>query len=148
MAIREVSQEAIKKPVHAANLAGDNDIVGRGVREGADLFRSWFNELSTVAENGGGAAYVFVLGSMNEVLKTFDMPVSFPEVNALQTAIRRVSRDYLNEAEDYGFSPDICGYVKADVAMQLAGGKHPMGTIPKPSIAVLTNACNTYIKWA
>ena len=103
MAIREVSQEAIKKPVHAANLAGDNDIVGRGVRGGADLFRSWFNELSTVAENGGGAAYVFVLGSMNEVLKTFDMPVSFPEVNALQTAIRRVSRDYLNEAEDYGF---------------------------------------------
>ena len=23
-----------------------------------------------------------------------------------------------------------------------------MGRIPKPSIAVLTNACNTYIKWA
>ncbi|MDP7624287.1 MAG: 2-hydroxyacyl-CoA dehydratase family protein [Rhodospirillales bacterium] len=148
MAIQEVSQDSISKPIHAATMSGEDDMVGRGVKEGAELFRVWFNELSTVAENGDGAAYVFVMGSMNEVLKTFDMPVSFPEVNALQTAIRRVSRDYLNEAEDYGYSPDICGYVKADVAMQLAGGKHPMGNIPKPSIAVLTNACNTYIKWA
>src|ERR1041384_6169943 len=54
----------------------------------------------------------------------------------------------LNAAEDYGYSPDICGYVKADVAVQLRGGAHPMGQIPKPAIAVLTNACNTYIKWA
>jgi benzoyl-CoA reductase subunit B len=54
----------------------------------------------------------------------------------------------LNEAEDYGYSPDVCGYVKADVALQLRGGEHPMGRIPKPALAVLTNACNTYIKWA
>ncbi len=125
-----------------------DSIVGRGVERGAALFRDWFNELNEVAANGGDAAYVFVMGSMNEVLKTFDLPVVFPEINSLQTAIRRVSRDYLNEAEDYGFSPDICGYVKADIALQLRGGDHPMGKVPKPSVAVLTNACNTYIKWA
>ncbi|MGE5802210.1 MAG: 2-hydroxyacyl-CoA dehydratase subunit D, partial [Gemmatimonadota bacterium] len=44
-------------------------------------------------------------------------------------------------------SPDICGYVKADVAVQLRGGAHPMGRIPKPALAVATNACNTYVKW-
>jgi benzoyl-CoA reductase subunit B len=53
----------------------------------------------------------------------------------------------LNEAESYGYSPDICGYVKADVAVQLRGGAHPMGKIPKPALAVCTNACNTYVKW-
>jgi benzoyl-CoA reductase subunit B len=62
--------------------------------------------------------------------------------------VKHVAHDYLNQAEDYGYSPDICGYVKADVATQLRGGEHPLGSIPKPSIAVLTNACNTYIKWA
>ncbi len=31
--------------------------------------------------------------------------------------------------------------------MQLRGGAHPMGTIPKPALAVCTNACNTYLKW-
>ncbi len=123
-------------------------LVGRGNRDGAQLFRDWFESLNECAEQGGQSAYVFVMGSLNEVLKAFDLPVVFPEINSLQTAVRRVSHEYLDRAEDYGYSPDICGYVKADVAVQLNAGKHPMGRIPKPSIAVLTNACNTYIKWA
>jgi len=126
----------------------DTDIVGRGNREGADLFRQWFSGLNQTAVEGGSAAYVFVMGSMSEIMRTFNLPVVFPEINSLQTAVRRVAHEYLNQAEDYGYSPDISGYVKADVAVQLRGGQHPMGQIPKPSIAVLTNACNTYIKWA
>ncbi|MFQ5865083.1 MAG: 2-hydroxyacyl-CoA dehydratase subunit D [bacterium] len=124
------------------------EIVGRGNREGAKLFREWFQELTEVAEQGRGGAYVFVMGSLNELLKTFDLPVVFPEINSLQTAVRKVASEFLNEAEDYGYSPDICGYVKADVGVQLKNGEHPMGKIPKPCLAVLTNACNTYIKWA
>ncbi|MFY9609789.1 MAG: 2-hydroxyacyl-CoA dehydratase family protein, partial [Blastocatellia bacterium] len=123
-------------------------IVGRGTHDGALLFREWFEGLTSIAGRGGQAAYVFVMGSMAEVLRVFDLPLVFPEINSLQTAVRRVAHEYLNQAEDYGYSPDICGYVKADVAVQLRGGQHPMGQIPKPAIAVLTNACNTYIKWA
>jgi benzoyl-CoA reductase subunit B len=126
----------------------EEGLVGRGNRDGAQLFREWFGDLSDVAANGGQAAYVFVMGSMAELLRTFDLPMVFPEINSLQTAVRRVAHEYLNEAEDIGYSPDICGYVKADVAVQMRGGEHPMGRIPKPTLAVLTNACNTYIKWA
>jgi benzoyl-CoA reductase subunit B len=125
----------------------EQGLVGRGNREGADLFRQWFSGLTRTAQTGGPAAYVFVMGSMCEILRTFDLPVVFPEINSLQMAVRHVAHEYLNEAEDYGYSPDICGYVKADVAVQLRGGEHPMGCIPKPALAVLTNACNTYIKW-
>jgi benzoyl-CoA reductase subunit B len=125
----------------------DDGIVGRGNREGADLFRQWFADLNRTAEEGSPAAYVFVMGSINEILRTFNLPAVFPEINSLQLAVRRVAHEYLNEAEDYGYSPDICGYVKADVAVQLRGGAHPMGRIPKPALAILTNACNTYIKW-
>jgi benzoyl-CoA reductase subunit B len=123
-------------------------IIGRGNRDGADLFRQWFESLSDTAERGGQAAYVFVMGSLNEILKSFDLPVVFPEINSLQTAVRRVAHEYLEVAEDHGYSPDICGYVKADVAVQLQDRQHPMGKIPKPALAVLTNACNTYVKWA
>lgn len=126
----------------------ENTLVGRGNREGADLFRQWFTQLGRTAEEGGPAAYVFVMGSMAEILRTFNLPVVFPEINSLQLAVRRVAHEYLNQSEDYGYSPDICGYVKADVAVQLRGGVHPMGRIPKPALAVFTNACNTYIKWA
>ena len=125
-----------------------HDIVGRGNRDGAKLFQKWFTELNHTAEHGDHAAYVFVMGSMAELLRVFDLPIVMPEINSLQTAVRRVAHEYLNQAEDYGYSPDICGYVKADVAVQLRNGEHPMGRIPRPSLAVLTNACNTYIKWA
>ena len=124
------------------------DIVGRGNAEGARLFKEWFGELGQAADEGRGAAYVFVMGSLAELLRCFDFPIVFPEINSLQTAVRHVAHDYLNEAEDYGYSPDICGYVKADVATQLRGWTLPMGRIPPPGIAVYTNACNTYIKWA
>lgn len=123
-------------------------IVGRGAKDGAELFRGWFQRLTEAPERGEQAAYVFVMGSLAELLRVFDFHTVFPEINSLQTAVRRVAHEYLNVAEDYGYSPDICGYVKADVAMQLRGGEHPMGRIPKPALAVYTNACNTYIKWA
>lgn len=125
-----------------------DSIVGRGNRDGAQLFRDWFEHMSHAPDRGEKSAYVFVMGSIAEILRVFDFHTVFPEINSLQTAVRRVAHEYLNTAEDYGYSPDICGYVKADVAMQLQDGKHPMGRIPRPDIAVYTNACNTYVKWA
>ena len=122
-------------------------IIGRGNAEGGRLFREWFATLTGAAERGEPTAYVFVMGSLAEVLRSFGIHMVFPEINSLQTAVRRVAHEYLNTAEDYGYSPDICGYVKADVGVQLRGGQHPMGKIPKPSLAILTNACNTYLKW-
>lgn len=123
-------------------------MAGRGVAAGASLFRDWFARLTDAAERGTPTAYVFVMGSVAELLRTFDFELSFPEINSLQTAVRRVGGEYLNEAEDYGYSPDICGYVKADVALQLRKGAHPMGSLPPPALAVATTACNTYVKWA
>ena len=48
-----------------------NEIVGRGARDGAELFRQWFSSLGETAEQGAQCAYVFVMGSMNEILKAF-----------------------------------------------------------------------------
>jgi benzoyl-CoA reductase subunit B len=123
------------------------EIVGRGNAEGGRLFRNWFDSLTTAKERNEPAAYVFVMGSLQEILRVFDYHTVFPEIHSLQMAVRRVAHEYLMEAEDYGYSPDICGYVKADVALQLRGGAHPMGSIPKPALGILTNACNTYMKW-
>ena len=124
------------------------ELIGRGARDGKRLFKEWFAELNEAAAAGQKAAYVFVMGSLCELLRVFDLQIVFPEINSLQTAVRKVSDEYLSLAEDHGFSPDVCGYVKADYALQVRRGDHPMGQIPPPSVAVYTNACNTYIKWA
>jgi benzoyl-CoA reductase subunit B len=130
-----------------SNFVDPKGIAGRGLSEAARLSREWFAELTELAKGGGTAAYCFVNGNLIEILRTFDIPVTFPEINSLQTAFRNVSRSYLDEAEDYGYSPDICGYVKIGVAIQLRNGAHPMGQIPKPKLALLNNSCNTFIKW-
>ena len=108
----------------------EGELVGRGRREGNRLFKQWYAELDAAAESGDQAAYVFVMGSAAEVLKAFDLNLVFPEINSLQMAVRKVSLEYLNKAEDYGYSTDVCGYVKADVGMHLDARKHPNGRIP------------------
>ena len=67
----------------------NDQLVGRGNRDGAALFRDWFTELSQTAEAGEQSAYVFVMGSLNEILKTFDLPVVFPEAEPPSIAIEK-----------------------------------------------------------
>lgn len=143
-----MSTTTSNSPQGGAATKDKSSIVGRGNKEGNQLFRDWYQELTTAESRGEHSAYVFVMGSMAEVLQSFGIHTIFPEVNGLQTAVRHVADDYIAQGEDYGFSADVCGYVKADVGLQLRGGDHPMGKIPKPSMAVYTNACNTYLKWA
>lgn len=128
---------------------GENgDIVGRSTREAAALMRHYFGELAQAREEGRPTCYVYVMGSFASLLRSFGILPVFSEVVALNTAVRKVAHEYIALAEDYGYSPDVCGYVKADVGLYFKDGDHPMGRIPRPSMAVITNACNTYIKWA
>jgi benzoyl-CoA reductase, subunit B len=143
-----MSSEQSANPKASTGHDGADSIVGRGNKEGNRLFRDWYNELTTSEERGEKSAYVFVMGSLAELLRSFDLHTVFPEINGLQTAVRHVSESYIADAEDYGYASDVCGYVKADVGLQMRRGEHPMGRIPPPSVAVYTNACNTYIKWA
>ncbi len=123
--------------------------IGRGRKEGNAFFRDWFDQLNKAEANGEKTAYVFVMGSMAEILRCFDINMTFPEITSLQTAVRKVSMDLINKAEDIGYSPDICSYVKADVGIHLDNERqHPSFKIPKPNLVVATNMCNTYIKWA
>ena len=69
------------------NTNDEQKIVGRGAREGARLFREWFERLTTASERGEQAAYVFVMGSMCEILRVFDLHTVFPEINSFHTPL-------------------------------------------------------------
>ena len=123
------------------------DIVGRSRKEGNRLFKEWYESLQAADQAGEPAAYVFVMGSVAEILRVFDFHLVFPEINSLQTAIRKSALGFLNTAEDYGYSTDVCGYVKADVGVHLKDRQHPNGRLPRPSLVIATTMCNTYVKW-
>jgi len=128
--------------------APHSDLIGATRNESRRLMEGWWQEMTTAEEEGKPVANVFVMGSIAEILRTFDIPMSFPEITSLQTAVRGKAAEYLTAAEDYGYSPDICGYVKVDAGLHVTGRNHPNGKLPKPSLVVAPNTCNTYIKWA
>ncbi len=116
--------------------------------DGQRLIKQWYASLGEAEERQAPVANIFVMGNAIEILRAFDLELVFPEINSLQTGVRKVSEEYLRLSEDYGMSPDVCSYVKADVGLMLKKGQHPAGRIPKANLAVASNMCNTFVKWA
>ncbi len=117
------------------------------IQDGQRLMKAWYGGLEQARERGQNVANVFVMGNAVEILRTFDFQLVFPEINSLQTGVKKVSEEYLRLSEDYGYSPDVCSYVKADVGLILREQQHPAGKIPHADIAIVSNMCSTFIKW-
>jgi benzoyl-CoA reductase subunit B len=116
--------------------------------EGQRLMKAWYTGLEQAPANGDKVANVFVMGNAVEILRCFDFQLVFPEINSLQVGVRKQSEEYLKLSEDYGMSPDVCSYVKADVGLILKEQQHPAGLIPHAHLAISSNMCSTFIKWA
>lgn len=113
-----------------------------------DIMTDWMTQLKQAAGTGAPAAYLMISGNCVEILRCFDILPVFPEVNALQLAIRKNSLPYIIKSEEIGYASDNCAYVKADVGYSLCGGVGPDGNTPKPALIVCNFVgCNVYIKW-
>ncbi|HQQ94285.1 MAG TPA: benzoyl-CoA reductase subunit B [Bacteroidia bacterium] len=108
-----------------------------------------FNDLAKARESGKKVCYTFIPGNLSELIRTFDMLPVYPEINALQSAMRKKSAGYIKEAEKNAHSEDVCTYVKCDVGMLMKGNIGPTGLkIPEPDILLLSyTGCFTFLKW-
>ncbi len=119
---------------------------GRNLQK--ELLASYYGDLSTANERKQPVAYLFVPGNVVELLRVFDFAVVYPEINALQCGIKKVAGPNILKAEDFGYSSDVCGYVKNDVGLYLSDRQSPFGRLPKPDLLVCNySGCNTFIKW-
>jgi len=108
-----------------------------------------FERLGRAREEGKKVVYTFVPGNLNELVWAFDMLPVHPEINALQSGMRKKSGDYVMEAEKHGHSEDVCTYVKCDIGMLKRGNIGPTGEkLPKPDLLLLSyTGCFTFMKW-
>jgi benzoyl-CoA reductase subunit B len=114
-----------------------------------ELMLRWYERLNEAAETGTPpTASLMISGNCVELLEAFGAVPIYPEVNALQLAIRHQSLEPILAAEELGYAPDNCAYVKADIGCYLKGITPTGGKLPKPDL-VLCNfvGCNTYVKW-
>ena len=114
-----------------------------------EMIANLFNELSSAKETGKKVVYTFVPGNLSELIHAFDMLPVYPEINALQSGMRKLSGGYIRDAEKIGFSEDVCTYVKCDIGMMLNGNQGPTGKkLPDPDLLLLSyTGCFTFMKW-
>ena len=114
-----------------------------------EMIAGLFNDLSNAKELGKKVCYTFIPGNLSELIRTFDMLPVYPEINALQSAMRKKSASYIKEAEKNAHSEDVCTYVKCDVGMMMKGNIGPTGQkIPEPDVLLLSyTGCFTFLKW-
>jgi benzoyl-CoA reductase subunit B len=118
------------------------------VRQKAMIARH-FDRLAAAPDTGDKSAYTFVPGNLTELLLSFDLLPVLPEINALQSAMRGKTAEYIALAEKLGHSEDVCSYVKSDIGMLKSGNIGPTGQrLPPPDVLLLSyTGCFTFMKW-
>lgn len=114
-----------------------------------EMLGKHFTELSTAKERGQKVVYTFVPGNLTELILALDMLPVYPEINALQSGMRKKSGAFIKDAEKIGFSEDVCTYVKCDIGMMINGNIGPTGEkLPEPDLLLLSyTGCFTFMKW-
>ena len=114
-----------------------------------EMMGRYFERVTRAAEQGDGkAVYMLISGNPVELVQAFDLVPVYPEIDALQLAVKKAALPFILKAEEIGYSMDNCAYVKADVGLFLGDRKTPFATIPLPSL-ILCNyvGCNVYLQW-
>ena len=114
-----------------------------------ELIAEYYREMTEIDRTGAKrAVHLLIAGNPVELIRSFDLLPVYPEVNALQLAVKKNSLPYILKAEEMGYSTDNCAYVKADVGLYFSGRQTPFGTIPEPAV-VLCNfvGCQVYLHW-
>jgi len=114
-----------------------------------EMIARHFDRLAAAPETGARSAYTFVPGNLTELLLSFDVLPVLPEINALQSAMRGKTAEYIAMAEKLGHSEDVCTYVKSDIGMMKSGNVGPTGQrLPSPDLLLLSyTGCFTFMKW-
>ncbi len=114
-----------------------------------EMIADHYDALERAPEEGRKVVYTFVPGNLTELLRSFDLLPVLPEINALQSGMRKLSGAYIAEAEKHGHSEDVCTYVKCDIGMLKRGNVGPTGKkLPRPDLLLLSyTGCFTFMKW-
>ena len=133
------------QPIAGARLAQKDRSQERQKR----MIAEHFSRLGRAPASGERCVYTFVPGNLTELVRSFGLLPVLPEINALQSAMRGKTKEYIAVAEKAGHSEDVCTYVKADYGMLKSGNVGPTGEkLPAPDLLLLSyTGCFTFLKW-
>lgn len=97
--------------------------------------------------NGARKVAWVTSGGPVEFLLALGYHVHYPENHGAVCGIRRKSVDISGEAEQLGYSRDLCSYARTDIGAALSG-HDAVGGLPKPDLLLCcNNICQTVLAW-
>src|SRR5574342_603448 len=134
--------------MNMATAITERQYQGQVHEQSRQLMSRWMDELGRAEAEGRPTGALMISGNCVELLRACHLLPMFPEVTALQNAIRKKSLPLILKAEQAGYSSDNCAYVKADIGLFLEGGMGPGKPIPFPTVTVCSYVGgNVYVKW-
>jgi len=87
-------------------------------------------------------------GSPVEILYTMGVQPILPENSATVSAAQKYSQNFIEIAEDEGFSYDLCSYFKTNIGAVESNADMLKGGTRKPSFMLSTDViCDTHVNW-
>ena len=87
-------------------------------------------------------------GSPVEMLYAMDVQPMLPENSATVSAAQKLSQNFIEIAEEQGFSYDLCSYFKTNVGAVTSNAGITEGGTRKPAFMLSTDViCDTHVNW-
>ena len=87
-------------------------------------------------------------GSPVEMLYAMDIQPMLPENSATVSAAQKLSQNFIEIAEEQGFSYDLCSYFKTNVGAVTSNAGITEGGTRKPTFMLSTDViCDTHVNW-
>jgi len=87
-------------------------------------------------------------GTPVELLYSMDVQPMLPENSATVSAALKKSQNFIELAEDQGYSYDLCSYFKTNVGAMLSNAKMSEGGTRKPTFMLSSDViCDTHVNW-
>ena len=87
-------------------------------------------------------------GTPVELLYSMDVQPMLPENSATVSAALKKSQNFIELAEDQGYSYDLCSYFKTNVGAVLSNAEMSAGGTRKPTFMLSSDViCDTHVNW-
>ena len=87
-------------------------------------------------------------GTPVELLYSMDVQPMLPENSATISAALKKSQNFIELAEDEGFSYDLCSYFKTNIGAVLSNAEMRVGGTRKPTFMMSSDViCDTHVNW-
>ena len=132
-----MSDKKIKKSGKMLNATyGLKNIMGRHFLAIEQAFRE--GKPTAWATSGSPVEYLYVMG----------VQPMLPENSATVAAAQKYSKNFIEIAEDEGYSYDLCSYFKTNVGAVVSKAEMSKGGTRKPTFMLSTDViCDTHVNW-